>query len=75
LFEDTIHFLAGEMLSVAEQFLTQQMHPTVIISAYRLALEDMVDILREKVRYDIVLLIVCQTELEINFTQRYLQLI
>jgi Ni,Fe-hydrogenase maturation factor len=62
LFEDTIHFLAGEMLSVAEQFLTQQMHPTVIISAYRLALEDMVDILKEKVRYDIVLLIVCQTE-------------
>lgn len=62
MIEDPIYFLAGEMLSVAEQFLTQQMHPTVIISAYRLALEDMVDILREKVRYDIVLLIVCQTE-------------
>lgn len=62
MFEDKVHFSAGEMLSVAEQFLTQQMHPTVIISAYRLALEDMVDILREKVRYDIFLLIVCQTE-------------
>lgn len=61
MFEDKVHFSAGEMLSVAEQFLTQQMHPTVIISAYRLALEDMVDILREKVRYDIFLLIVCQT--------------
>lgn len=45
----SVIILAGEMLSVAEQFLTQQMHPTVIISAYRLALEDMVDILREKV--------------------------
>jgi chaperonin GroEL (HSP60 family) len=36
----SVIILAGEMLSVAEQFLTQQMHPTVIISAYRLALED-----------------------------------
>ncbi|CAG2248541.1 T-complex protein 1 subunit gamma-like [Mytilus edulis] len=45
----SVIILAGEMLSVAEQFLTQQMHPTIIISAYRQALEDMVDILREKV--------------------------
>lgn len=35
------------MLSVAEQFLEQQMHPTVIISAYRQALEDMLDTLKE----------------------------
>ncbi|XP_071449620.1 T-complex protein 1 subunit gamma [Hetaerina americana] len=33
--------LAGEMLGIAEQFLEQQIHPTVIIRAYRQALEDM----------------------------------
>ncbi len=43
-------YVAGEMLSVAEQFLEQQMHPTVIISAYRQALEDMLDTLTE-IRY------------------------
>ncbi|CAB3365408.1 Hypothetical predicted protein [Cloeon dipterum] len=41
--------LAGEMLAVSEQFLEQQMHPTVIIRAYRQALEDMVTILNEQV--------------------------
>ncbi|XP_054286470.1 T-complex protein 1 subunit gamma-like [Macrosteles quadrilineatus] len=41
--------LAGEMLGVAEQFLEQNMHPTVIIKAYRQALEDMVEILKDKV--------------------------
>lgn len=37
--------LAGEMLGVAEPFLTQQIHPTVIIRAYREALEDIVNYL------------------------------
>lgn len=41
--------LAGETLSVAEQFLHQQIHPTVIISAYRQALEEASKLLREKV--------------------------
>ena len=41
--------LAGEILSVAEQFLGQQMHPTVIISAYRQALEEASKLLKEKV--------------------------
>lgn len=41
--------LAGETLSVAEQFLHQQMHPTVIISAYRQALEEAAKLLKEKV--------------------------
>ncbi|XP_026684489.1 T-complex protein 1 subunit gamma [Diaphorina citri] len=41
--------LAGEMLNVAEKFLSDQMHPTVIIKAYRSALEDMVNILETKV--------------------------
>lgn len=40
--------LAGEMLAVAEQFLHQQIHPTVIIKAYRQALEDMVELLHNK---------------------------
>ncbi|OCT66624.1 hypothetical protein XELAEV_18042878mg [Xenopus laevis] len=43
----SVIILAGEMLSVAEQFLEQQMHPTVIISAYRKALDDMVNTLKE----------------------------
>lgn len=41
--------LAGETLAVAEQFLQQQMHPTVVISAYRQALEEACRLLKEKV--------------------------
>ncbi len=41
---------AGELLSVAGPFLEQQMHPTVVISAFRQALEDLIDILKNKVR-------------------------
>ncbi|CAH0552095.1 unnamed protein product [Brassicogethes aeneus] len=37
--------LAGEMLVAAEQFLEQQMHPTVIIREYKKALEDIVTLL------------------------------
>lgn len=33
------------MLAAAEQFLQQNMHPTVIIRQYRQALEDMVKLL------------------------------
>lgn len=43
----SVIILAGEMLSVAENFLEQQMHPTVIISAYRMALEDMLEALND----------------------------
>uniref|UniRef100_A0A182TLD8 T-complex protein 1 subunit gamma n=1 Tax=Anopheles melas TaxID=34690 RepID=A0A182TLD8_9DIPT len=45
--------LAGEMLAVAEQFLQQQIHPTVIIRAYREALEDMVRILQDEVSIEL----------------------
>ncbi|XP_047029239.1 T-complex protein 1 subunit gamma [Helicoverpa zea] len=41
--------LAGEMLAVAEQFLVQNIHPTVIIREYRQALEDAVKLLQEKI--------------------------
>jgi len=41
--------LAAEMLRVSQQFLEEKMHPTVIIKAYREALEDASELLREKV--------------------------
>ncbi|XP_061379518.1 T-complex protein 1 subunit gamma [Danaus plexippus] len=41
--------LAGEMLAVAEQFLAQNIHPTVIIREYRQALEDAVQLLQDKI--------------------------
>lgn len=41
--------LAGEMLAVAEPFLNQQMHPTLIIRAYREALEDIIKVLQDDV--------------------------
>lgn len=45
--------LAGEILATAEPFLEQNMHPTVIIRAYRQALEDIVTILNEQVSIDL----------------------
>ncbi|CAH1255050.1 CCT3 [Branchiostoma lanceolatum] len=45
----SVIILAGEMLSVAEPFLEQQMHPTQIISAYRQALEDSLEVLRDQI--------------------------
>jgi len=41
--------LAAEILGVSKQFLEEKMHPTVIIQAYRQALEDAATILRDKV--------------------------
>ena len=35
------------MMSAAQQFLEQKMHPTVIIAAYRKALDDMQDLLTQ----------------------------
>lgn len=35
------------MLTAAEPFLKEQMHPTVIISAFRQALEDMIVMVRD----------------------------
>ncbi|XP_076373654.1 chaperonin containing TCP1 subunit 3 [Tachypleus tridentatus] len=43
----SVIILAGELLSVAAPFLEQNIHPTVIIKAYRQALEDLVEILQE----------------------------
>merc|ERR1719184_741299 len=41
--------LAAEVLGVSHQFLEEKMHPTVVIQAYRQALEDAANILRDKV--------------------------
>ncbi|XP_031836561.1 chaperonin containing TCP1 subunit 3 [Nomia melanderi] len=41
--------LAGEVLAVAEPFLEQNMHPVIIIRAFRQALEDMVIILNDNI--------------------------
>ena len=45
----SVIILAGEVLSVAEQFIRQQMHPTIIIAAYRQSLEDILEELKNKV--------------------------
>ena len=41
--------LAGEFLALAQPFLEQNIHPTVIVSAYRQALDDILVILKEKI--------------------------
>lgn len=45
----SVIILAGEMMSVAQPFLEDQMHPTVIIAAYRQAMDDMLEILRDQI--------------------------
>ena len=40
---------AGEILSAAEPFLEQQMHPTVIIRAFRQALDDILSICKDEI--------------------------
>lgn len=55
------------MLAVAEPFLQQQMHPTVIISAFRQALEDLVEILRDKIRYKYGTVSPCMFVFSISF--------
>jgi hypothetical protein len=57
--EKSVLYVAGEMLSVAEPFLEQQMHPTTIITAYRQALDDIISITRDKIRYMYVAVTVC----------------
>eukprot|EP00474_Spongospora_subterranea_P008604 CRZ09062.1 hypothetical protein [Spongospora subterranea] len=43
----SVIILAGEMLSVAEPFLEQNMHPTVLVGAYRNALQDALEALSD----------------------------
>merc|ERR1719184_634647 len=41
--------LAGEVLQMASQYIEEKIHPTVIIAGYRQALDDMLDILKNKI--------------------------
>ncbi|RWS27768.1 T-complex protein 1 subunit gamma-like protein [Leptotrombidium deliense] len=45
----SVIILAGELMACSQPFLEQNIHPTVIISAYRHSLEDMVRILRDEI--------------------------
>merc|ERR1719309_976260 len=45
----SVIIMAAEVLGVSHQFLEEKMHPTVVIQAYRQALEDAASILREVV--------------------------
>lgn len=61
----SVIILAGEFLSLAQQFLEQNIHPTVIVSAYRQALDDALVILKDKVAIPI----------DINNEEKILQLV
>merc|ERR1719285_462699 len=41
--------LAGEVLQMASQFIEEKIHPTTIIAGYRQALDDMLDMLKNKI--------------------------
>lgn len=45
----SVVILAGEILSVAAQFIEDKIHPTLIIAAYRQALDDMLDVLKNQI--------------------------
>ncbi|XP_065573420.1 T-complex protein 1 subunit gamma-like [Artemia franciscana] len=45
----SVIILAGEILLGSQRFIDDKIHPTVIINAYRQALEDAVEILKEKI--------------------------
>lgn len=45
----SVVILAGEVLSVAAQFIEDKIHPTLIIAAYRKALDDMLEILKDQI--------------------------
>merc|ERR1739848_603822 len=45
----SVVILAGEVLSVAKQFIEDKIHPTLVIGAYRRALDDLLDVLKEQV--------------------------
>ena len=45
----SVVILAGEMLSVASQFIEDKVHPTIVIAAYRKALDDVLEILKDQI--------------------------
>uniref|UniRef100_A0A6G1SEB9 T-complex protein 1 subunit gamma n=1 Tax=Aceria tosichella TaxID=561515 RepID=A0A6G1SEB9_9ACAR len=57
--------LAGELLSASQEYLEQGLHPTLIISAYRRALEDMLTALKDKIA----------TPVDVNDEQKLIQVV
>merc|ERR1719490_275197 len=49
----SVIILASEVLGASQQYLEDKMHPTLIISAYRQALEDAIRILEDQVAFDV----------------------
>ena len=49
----SVIILAGEVMILAEPFLQKGIHPTVIISGYRQALEDLVTAVKERIAVDV----------------------
>merc|ERR1712115_359804 len=45
----SVIIMAAEVLGISHQFLEEKMHPTVVIQAYRQALEDATNLLRDNV--------------------------
>lgn len=45
----SVVILAGEVLSVASQFIEDKVHPTIVIAAYRKALDDLLEILKDQI--------------------------
>merc|ERR1712115_587669 len=45
----SVIILAAEILGISHQFLEEKMHPTLIIQAYRQALEDSITTMRDNV--------------------------
>lgn len=44
-------YVAGEVMAMGEPFLEQGIHPSIIIQAYRLALDDIINWATVKYRY------------------------
>lgn len=57
--------LAGELLSASQEYLEQGLHPTLVISAYRRALEDMLTALKDKIA----------TPVDVNDEQKLIQVL
>ncbi|KNC77057.1 T-complex protein 1 subunit gamma [Sphaeroforma arctica JP610] len=49
----SVIILTGEMLSIAQPFLRRKLHPSIVVSAYSKALDDMIDFLENSISIDV----------------------
>eukprot|EP01134_Creolimax_fragrantissima_P007649 CFRG7649T1 len=49
----SVIIMTGEMLSIAQPFLSRKLHPSIIVSAYSKALDDMIKFLEEDISIDV----------------------